>query len=495
MQNLNLKKQTKRIILLFSFLLLTLPFISQAYCEDGTESSIEQYGITWTFDKEYQCGQFVNGDYWVVDEGSGVKIINITPGDAIREGTSEHMNGSMLNPNTGLQGYDGQREYDAAKNVAVGVSPSTPLVLNGNVSLVSTISNGTDAGVNHKSYVKTASVLSCLSSIPPTGSFRPGISATTKTLHNVSNINHALLKSLPCPIAKPNIATYANYFQMVFLDHGDWPTRFMRPSDSGLDNYYFPIRFAEAELMLNLNYTQAEKQDLLINSIQLGIDLYSFIESGGPGWMPNGGNNNGRKWPIMFAGIMLNYAPMRDIGQKSGDYLNSSGYGPGNPPPDYIHFGEDGQTFYVAQSDVDITNGPTWNPDNRSVPNFPYTTAMIGMPEWGIRRSYQPEVSDSSWSAMYRHIVSGASAWVGVSMAVRIMGYKSQWNNPAFFDYMDRYVAIRRGNPDPFGYTVDREVSDDYPYVFMEAMWDTYRADYNSSDTTAPNSPTSLSVE
>jgi hypothetical protein len=66
MQNLNLKKQTKRIILLFSFVFITLPFISQAYCEDGTESSIEQYGITWTFDKEYQCGQFVNGDYWVL---------------------------------------------------------------------------------------------------------------------------------------------------------------------------------------------------------------------------------------------------------------------------------------------------------------------------------------------------------------------------------------------------------------------------------------------
>ena len=30
-------------------------------------SSITQYGITWTFDKEYESGQFASGDYWVVD--------------------------------------------------------------------------------------------------------------------------------------------------------------------------------------------------------------------------------------------------------------------------------------------------------------------------------------------------------------------------------------------------------------------------------------------
>jgi hypothetical protein len=28
-------------------------------------SSISQYGITWTFDKEYDAGQFVTGDFWV----------------------------------------------------------------------------------------------------------------------------------------------------------------------------------------------------------------------------------------------------------------------------------------------------------------------------------------------------------------------------------------------------------------------------------------------
>jgi hypothetical protein len=37
---------------------------------------ISQYGITWTFDKPVQCGQFITGDWWVIGP---VKIIRITP--------------------------------------------------------------------------------------------------------------------------------------------------------------------------------------------------------------------------------------------------------------------------------------------------------------------------------------------------------------------------------------------------------------------------------
>jgi hypothetical protein len=487
----------------------------------------------------------VNGDYWVVDSGSGVKIVNITPGDAIREGTSEHMNGSMLNPtHVSGNGYDGcnveGNVYVSGLNVGVGVTPSTPLALSGNASLVSTISNSSPGGGSHVSIVKTAAVLTCLSTVPPAGSFRPAIGATTKTLHNISSINYSRLKSLSCPTTKPNISTYANYFQMVFLDSRGWPARYLHPTDSGMDNYYYPSVFSDAALILNLDYTLEEKQQLVINFIQLGIDLYSLAMADGGsqfGWTPDGGNQNGRKFPIMLAGILLDYAPMRDIGQKSGDYLYANGHSIGNAPSDFVHFGEDGQVFHVTQDDVDRTStslyvsdaarmagrklsfdiqtntftiatppvgttiGP-WGPDTRNqnwttgeVLCRPYTPAMIGMPEWGIRHSTAPHQDDSSWGAMYRTIYSGAPAWVGVSLAVRIMGYKTQWNNSAFFNYMDRYMAIAAGNPDPFGHTVDHEAAGYLPSGLTLAMWDTYRADYNSSDTTPPTSPTNLSVE
>ena len=471
------------------FVFLLFPSTAQAYCEDGSESSIQQYGITWTFDKEYQCGQFVNGDYWVVDPGSGVKINNINPGDVIRSGTTQHMNGSMLNPSTGTQGYDGHREYDATKNVGIGISAQSPLLLSGDVSLVSTISNLLPGGTQHVSYVKTAAVLTCLRAAPRVNSFRPGISAPTKTIHNADSLDYGLLGTLASPVAKPDLVTLANKFQMVWLDHGGWTTRFMRPSDSGLDNYYYTNDFTSAELSLQLDYTNKEKEKLLINYIQFGIDMYSYLESGAKGWPPDGGLANGRKWPIMFAGIMLNYAPMKNIGSVSGDYLYANGYGAGNPPPDYKHFGEDGQTFYVAQSDVDITNGPKWNPDTRSAPNYPYTTEMLGMPEWGIRYSTNQARSDSDWTTNYRTIGTGARAWAGTSMAIRIMGAKNLWNHDAYFDYVDRYMAISKGDPDPSGFTVENQKAGNRPGGLVGAVYDTYRADYSNQQSSKSSDP------
>lgn len=483
-------------------------------------TSLSQHGITWTFAKPAQYGQFVNGDYWVVAADDGVKVIKITPNYTLYNGTRPE-NGSMINPGDTKQGYDGtlSGQYDASLNVAIGVSESTPLILTANKSLVSTISFNPTSGTNN-SYVHSAAVLTCLSAPPPEGTFRPGISSSTKTLHNINSVNTALLKSLAYPSGQPrlDITSYANYFRMVWLAHsGNNLVRYMHPAASGLDNYYYPSKFAEAALLLHMDYTPQEKLPLLINYIQLGIDLYSYLESGAIGWWPDGGHAMGRKWPILFAGIMLDYSPMKTIGQVSGDYLYASGYGPGNSPPDYKYFGEDGQTFYVTQADVNRTTnsqwvsdswrsggflnfdlktltfnpgspggasvGP-WNPDTRNqtaegaVRCRPYSVSMIGMPEWGITFSSNPYRNDSSWSAYYRHTGTIIPSWAGITLAAKIMGSKSLWNNNAFFDYTDRYMAISKGEPDPFGFAVFNQSAGNRPTGFIGTMWDTYRKNY-----------------
>ena len=446
----------------------------------GTTKSIQQHGVTWTFAKPVQYGQFVNGDYWVVDPGDGVQIVSISPGHTVHPDTGRDMNGSMLNPSSATQGYDeAGYYYKDSLNVGIGVSANTPLILSSDVSLVSTISNLTPYGKDHISYVKVAAVLTCLSSVPLEGSFRPGISSISKILHKSSQINYHLLKNLSSPTTKPKIATYAEYFKMTWLTHsGSWTGREMHPSDGVPANYYYPEYFSTAALMLHLDYTNEEKKPLLINYIQLGIDIYSYLERGANGWPPDGGHSSARKWPILFAGIMLDYFPMKNIGQISGEYLYADGHGPGNLPPDYKHFGEDGQTFYVKQSDVDITTSPSWSPDTRSAPNYPYTSAMIGMPEWGIRYSIEPHRSDASWKAKYRNIGSGARTWAGTVLAARIMDAKKLWNNNAHFDYVDRYMAIAQGDPDPFNYIVPGEQAGGSPGEFIGKIWDAYRALY-----------------
>lgn len=56
-------------------------------------SSVEQQGVTFTFDRSYLCGAFANGDAWVAAAGRGtVGISSISPGEA------RGRNGWMVNP-------------------------------------------------------------------------------------------------------------------------------------------------------------------------------------------------------------------------------------------------------------------------------------------------------------------------------------------------------------------------------------------------------------
>ena len=65
--------------------------------------------------------------------------------------------------------------------------------------------------------------------------------------------------------------------------------------------------------MLCMNFTQAEKENLMYYFIQLGIDNWSTIRAGHPGWHAHGGHGSGRKWPIVFAGLMLDDTDMQTI--------------------------------------------------------------------------------------------------------------------------------------------------------------------------------------
>ena len=361
---------------------------------------IEQWGIRWTFDRDisldgagdtYRYGQFVNGDYWVVGP---VNIIDINPPShaagadevdinsrAFTEGDIIH--GSMINPVPGTaHGYYSRMSgWDPSLNLALGVSAESPLTVPVDSSLVSNISR-VDPGSSNRSQMYACSILTVLSEAPAEGSFRPPYSGSDKSvLHNVSDIEEegkgfSLLGTLQPVLSTPLIETYEGYFEKVWLDHkGYWSGRFAHPS-SHMPDYGRDIsnRIMAAAMLLNLDLTGGNpeldnadiKRTLLIRFLQLGIDLYGVAVNGARDvWMNDGGHGPGRKLPILFAGRLFDDDDMLGIADKSGDYLYTGAYGPGNIPPDYIHFGEDDQTHYVTQADVDITNGPTWNPDSR----------------------------------------------------------------------------------------------------------------------------------
>ncbi len=471
--------------------------------EDGVsvesgDLRITQYGITWIVRRtsgtpyiltDSDHGQFANGDYWVVGP---VKIINIYPRTVTVDGRT--INGSMLNPVPGWnQGYDSAITkciYQSELNVALGVSSATPLALSADTSLISTISRSA-TGV--RPLIQGAAILTVLSTAASSGSFRPPYCGADKTVKfNVSQLNYSLLSSITPAGGVPDLADVERMFERPWIDHFEQQGGEEAHPLDNMANYgrELAANMGLGALMLHLNFTDEQKKTLLVRFVQLGIDNFGIIQNGGSAiWSPNGGHCQGRKWPILFAGIVLNDSDMKNIGVKSGAYLYTSGYGPGNIPSDYIRFGEDAQTFYVTADDVARTNSSDWDPDTRVGTPAPYTNDDIGLPEWGIRHANHPFEDNKDWLAVYR--VVNAKAWAGFILAARIMesgsSARTLWNHQALFDYQDRYMAVTAelsnnpawrtsvaGMDAVWGtHTGERQLG-----AFVENMWDQYRDDY-----------------
>jgi hypothetical protein len=196
-----------------------------------------------------------------------------------------------------------------------------------------------------------------------------------------------------------------------------------------------------------LNYTDEELEPLLINFIQVGIDLY-HMRLAGTSWGGDGGHSNGRKFPIIFAGIMLDNEHMKNV-----DWPDS--------------WGEDSFTYYGT----------------------PLGDYSKGKPLWGLNctSSYQPPEcsysgdakecrdADGELDACPGYMGMSSPNWVGEALASIIIKDasgktgKEIWNHDAFFDYVDRWMA--------------KDVN--HPYAgssvfepFIDDVWDIYRSQY-----------------
>jgi len=472
--NLKLKNLHLNIRGKYLLIALLLTCFAQPLYAAVRQSRISQFGITWTFDKDYTVGQFANGDYWV---DGPVTIIGIQPVSVELNGRT--INGSMINPSPRLgqtQGYDSAAygryarpgNYDPSLNVArpndIDLSKSNPLVLQPNSSLVSTEST---LQANDSAQLKAAAVLTVLDSPAKEGSFRPPYSGTDKTIRfNKEQLDYSLLASLKPVPGSPGLSAVERYFERPWIDHIPlWPARALHPVDNMPDyGREISTQIGVGALMLHLNFSNTQKEKLLVRYVQLGIDLYGIVQDGGEkNWTGMGGHASGRKWPILFAGLILNDPNMKNIGRT-----DIPDYGPSHP--EYVHFGEDDQTFYVTQADVDITHGSLWGPDRRDAQKIPYEQEDIGLPEWGIVHADSPESSNKFWGTAYRQVSS--PGWGGFVLAAHIMRAKDLWNHDALFDYKDRYMQVE---------TDWKQTS-----RFVLGMWDTYRKDYGSVWTMSP---------
>src|SRR3989344_7164719 len=480
---------------------------------DGPCSSVTQYGITWTFSESETCGQFVNGDWWVL---APVTVVSKTP----TQTTSPARNGDWINPRFNVQGANGAAQpYDDRLNAGAQFTfgtydstlrPTYPITFNTatyptGASLVSTESQPatsdcaegwltfTDTGTSfnqncQRSPVKSAAVLTILPQVPLADSFRPPYTGTDKTVRFIkSQLDYSVLGNLASTgsIGTYSISDVNRHIQRPNLQTSFWASEAVQPADNA--NGYGQFMAADlslAALVVNLNYPNSQKEPLVISLVQRGIDFYGTLMNSGTWfdtglnvnwnqakWSGLGGHGSGRMFPIIFAGTLLHDSAMQDVGF--------------NIDNDYS-FGEIAQTFTVKDyTGYTSSNFPTkdlYNCANGGVNcgYGGYTSADIGLPEFGFSHFHAPNADDKVWlsgstTSSYRRCCT-ANAWGGYLLASYIMGIEDKWNSPALFAYMDRYMeatgigglyyegsanAWHRGWLPP-----------------LHEMWDTYRANY-----------------
>lgn len=429
--------------------------------------SLSQHGITWTFAEPVEFGQYVTGDYWVVGP---VEIISITnslnaPGFEPRPG----QNGSMVNPGTdGRQGYDDglgsySEELNAARPGGNTTSKENPLILEPNSSLVSAVSwlyrSKSDAepgtprfsGATNapRSAVRSAAVLTVVAQPPAEGSFRPPYCGTDKSSPlNLSGLDLTRLPNLAPSSDAPSPDSVHKQISRPWIDHVyEWMGAEVHPTEN-MPNYGRDMAriLIEAALLGSTDFsalnTSLSKQEFLIPFLQIGIDFAGIADNGGS-WPPNGGHHAGRKHPILFAGVAFDNAHMKGVG--TWDTM----------------FQEDAQTFIVSQAEVDISQGPGWDPDSRGHTPESYTEEDIGLPEWGIRHATLPNTINRAGGAKYREINNASIP--GFALIARLLGAEDKWDHPPLFAYADRVMKERN-----FG----RGSNSPSPYVV--SMWDSY---------------------
>lgn len=429
-------------------------------------TSITQWGITWTFDKAYESGQYANGDYWVLGP---VVITDITPRSSTVNGRV--INGTQVNPNSTKHGYDsipaeGGNQYSDSLNVAPAKTGQSLRVSTG--SVVSSISVDSPKSPPRPA-VKTLAVLTVVSSVPVPGSFRPGPYGTDKNSYwQEKNLDYSILHSLAPVLGTPSLSEVTNSARRFWNEQDTWWTARTIHASDNQQIYGREIANASghALLSLHLNYSNAQKRDLFVYLVQQGIDLYDRAVVGG-NWQGEGGHDHGRKMMMVLAGVALNDPKILEMADGARHYI----------------FQEDKQTFYISAADVGRAR---YTADGRK--REPYTSAMIGTPEWGEQRARAPERDASNWDAPYRWV--GSQFMAHALMAQLTRGAVEAWNWKVFFDYTDRYEKL--GGPEPTG-------ANSTP-TFTQQMWTAYRnkgvtAGGKSAGVSKPQAPTLTGVE
>jgi hypothetical protein len=365
--------------------------------------SLTKDGVTWTFSEPESVGQFINGDYWVVGNAT-VTAISPAPANG-RHGSVKNL--PPVDSDTGFDSRTSSNRYEASLRV------SLPAPLVPGDSLLSSISVDTVGTARRwlfdtsaDSPVKSISILTSVPAPLPPDAFRPSYVGKGAPVFYSRNLRRDLLPKLAAVASLPSLGEWEQHFRRPWVDNlffnFDSPIEYM-------PDYSREIARAvgTAGLLLSLSYTAEQKEPLLVYLTQYGIDLYGLVQAGHPGWTAHGGHGSGRKFPIVFAGTMLEVGGMQ------------------RPPGKY---GEDMQTML----------GTGWT---GATALYAGHYGPTGTGRYGPYEHLQPRDWVDTLNEDYRRCCT-SSAWIGEALAARLIpGMQGAWNHSPFFAYADRWMT------------------------------------------------------
>ena len=435
MRDLFIKNRIKNIIIQLNlFLVGMILLFSLGYHQNVYASECESIeyispsgvseNIKFTFIQPYPCGKFANGDWWVSKKGNQEVIINSITPKAVNG-----LNGYELNPNNKkMQPYDFRiRRYDKA------FKPSLPLKVLKNTSVIKTVSVSENKS-NCKPCVQYAAVLTIVEKplLKSNAILRPGYFGKKKKFYNINDIDFTAWPKIASKYLKHiNTISYNdiyNRYKNLQLDHLEgWIGRYIHPVDN-MPDYGAEIATTNAISILRMMLDDFDlnnnlHKSALINYLQMGIDIKSMLENGVT-WPAGGGHGNGRKLPLLVAGLLLKDDSFHLAIQKST-------------------FSEDNQVYYSSKTGRALygqlcRDRYYWNRlVKRKGPKDcrdPYEYIDGGSEKIG--RSYQ--------------LCCTAKPWKYTATAISLLGLKTNWDNNAFFDYIERWVKHGTwAKPDP----------------------------------------------